>query len=123
MEKRGVESKDEQNELPLPSEPSSAAGRMLRAINSAASGADGDPDEVDAAARALVTELRLANEPPEQVLVRIKQILADAGLKPSHGPVDSSHIVGRHLALYRSVIEASIRHYFSTGDGAKAAGA
>ena len=116
MERRGVEGRDG-NDGSTPNETSSAADRMLLAISSAASGETSSVEEVDAAARALVTELRLANEPPEQVLVQIKQILADAGLKPSHGPADATHVVGRHVALYRSVIESSIRHYFSMNDG------
>lgn len=111
MEKRGVEDKNQHEEST--GEPASAAARMLRAINSAATATTTSGDEVDAAAKALVTELRLANQPPEQVLVQIKQILAEAGLKPNHGPADSSHVFGRHVALYRTVIESSIRHYFA----------
>ena len=122
MEKPGVESRD-QNDGSVRSGPSSAAGRMLGAIGSAARGADGSFLEVDAAAKALVTELRLANEPPEQVLLQIKQILADAGLKPTHGPPDPTNMVGRHIVLYRSVIESSIRHYFATSDGPEPTGA
>jgi hypothetical protein len=114
MEKRGVERQDTNESLQL--EPSTAAGRMLRAVASAASDGAHSTAEVDAAAKALVTELRLANEPPEQVLVQIKQILAAAGLKPSHGPADATHIIGRQVGLYRTVIESSIRYYFTTGD-------
>ena len=112
MEKQGVENK-KQSDQPF-DDPGSAAARMLRAITHAASAATTSSDEVDAAAKALVIELRQANQPPEQVLVQIKQILAEAGLKPSHGPADSAHIFGRHVALYRTVIESSIRHYFAS---------
>jgi hypothetical protein len=116
MEKRGVEAKDEIDLASL-AEPSSAAIRMLRALSAAASVTATPTEELDAAAKALVTELRHANQPPEQVLVHIKQILAEAGLKPSHGPVDSTHAIGRNIGLYRSVIESSIRHYFTPDDG------
>jgi len=115
MENQGVENK-KQSDQPI-GDPASAAARMLRAITVAASATMTSTDEVDAAAKALVTELRLANQPPEQVLVQIKQILADAGLKPSHGPADSTHVFGRHVALYRTVIESSIRHYFASDGG------
>lgn len=116
MEKRGVEARDGIDRASL-GEPSSAAARMLLAVSSAASATGMSTAEVDAAAKALVTELRQANQPPEQVLVQIKQILAEAGLKPSHGPADSTHMIGRHIGLYRSVIESSIRHYFTPEDG------
>ena len=92
---------------------------MLRAISVAVAEAMTASDELDAAAKALVTELRLANHPPEQVLLQIKQILSEAGLKPSHSPPDSTHVFGRHIALYRTVIESSIRHYFAPDTDAK----
>lgn len=104
-------------------ERSSAASRMLRAVSSAAVGSESCAVELDAAARALVTELRLANEPPEQMLVQIKRILADAGLHSGHGPTDPVPLIERHAALYRSVIESSIRHYFATSGGAEGANA
>ena len=111
MEKRGVEDKN-QSDQPI-DDPASAAARMLRAVTCAVSATATSSDEVEAAAKALVTELRRANQPPEQVLVQIKEILAEAGLKPSHAPADSTHVFGRHVALYRTVIESSIRHYFA----------
>jgi len=90
---------------------------MLRAVNSAAIGGGNSADELDAAAKALVTQLRAAHHPPEQVLLQIKQILADAGLRPSHGASDGAVIHEPHATLYRSVIESSIRYYFSNSDG------
>jgi hypothetical protein len=115
MEKREVEGRTPNTGLEA-REPATAASRMLQAVSSAAVGTSG-ATELDAAARTLVTELRLANEPPEQVLVQIKQILAEAGLRPSHGPADSVLVIERHVALYRSVIESSIRHYFASVEG------
>ena len=91
-----------------------AAERMRRAIDAAAMGTT-SYEELDGAAHALVSELRRANEPPEQALLQIKHILAEAGLRPSQGPADPALIVERHVHLYRTVIESSIRHYF--GDG------
>jgi hypothetical protein len=90
---------------------SSSAGRMRRAIQDAAIGT-GSPQELDAAAQALVAELRRANEPPEQVLLQIKRILAEAGVRPTHGPDAPAIVVEHHTAVYRGVIESSIRHYF-----------
>jgi hypothetical protein len=121
MDNQGVEGRQRNNE-PHAIE-SSAAGRMLRAVNLAAVDAENSADELDAAAKALVTELRRANEPPEQVLVQIKRILAEAGLRPSAGPADPSLIIEQHVVLYRTVIESSIRHYFAPGDGPEPASA
>ena len=95
---------------------SGAATRMREAILAAAMG-NGANGELDAAAKALVSELRRAKEPPEQVLVQIKQILAEAGLRPSHGPADPALLVDRHVAVYRDLIESTIRYYFESGDG------
>lgn len=78
---------------------------------------DGSRLELDSAARQLVAELRGQDQPPEQVLLRIKEILADAGLRPGHTlAADGSELMGE-AALYRDVISSSIRHYFNDGDG------
>jgi hypothetical protein len=116
MDTRSVEG-NTRNEQPLSNEHSSAASRMLLAISLAADGRGSSLDEVDAAAKALVTELRSADQPPEQVLVQIKRILADAGLRSSHGSTDAAPVIERHTTLYRSVIESSIRHYFAKAEG------
>jgi L-asparaginase II len=88
-----------------------SAVRMLQAISAASIGS-GTDEELESAARELVFELREANEPPEQVLLFIKGILAQAGLRPSHPPAGSSIVTARHASIYRSVIDSSIRHYF-----------
>ena len=86
--------------------------RMLHAISAASMGS-GTDEELEAAGRELVVELRDANEPPEQVVLLIKRILAQAGVRPTHTQADSSMLpVERHALIYRSVIESSIRHYF-----------
>ena len=122
MEKRGVEGK-ERNGEPPEGEPSNAALRMQRALDSAASGTGDAAADLEAAAKALVIELRRANEPPEQVLVQIKRILADAGLRPNGGPDDAARLIAHHVALYRSVIESSIRHYFAPDEDPEATNA
>jgi hypothetical protein len=77
----------------------------------------GSQQELEAASRELVTELRNANEPPEQVLLAMKRILAQAGLRPGHPPSDPAMVIERHSELYRNVIASSIRHYFGSTDG------
>ena len=111
MDIRGIESEERNDSPPNRADSSAAAARMRQAINAAAMGI-GSQHELEAAARELVTELRQANEPPEQMLLQIKQILAEAGLRPSHGPADPALIIERHASVYRNVIESSIRLYF-----------
>ena len=90
---------------------------MLRAITAASLGV-GTHEELETSVRLVVAELRAANEPPEQVLLAVKRILAQLGLRPSHPPSDSAMIVERHATVYRNVIALSIRHYFgSNGAG------
>jgi hypothetical protein len=93
-----------------------SARRMLHAISAASIGS-GTDHELDAAAQQLVLELRAANQPPEQVLLHIKAILAEAGLRPSHALLDPDLVIERHDSVYRNVIESTIRHYFRNSDG------
>ena len=72
--------------------------------------------ELETAAQQLVTELRCRDHPPEQVLLRIKEILAEAGLRPGHTLAADGSELMNEAALYRDVISASIRYYFD-GDG------
>jgi hypothetical protein len=92
-------------------EPMTSAARMRRAISAASIGA-GSYEELDAATADFVAERRDAKVPPEQVLLAMKRILAEAGLRPSHEPSDPVIVIERHAAVYRDVIAASIRHYF-----------
>ncbi len=93
---------------------SPAAADRMRQVASAAANGRASREELQAAARALVRELRQQQEPPEQVLLQIKSFLADAGLKPGIGAAPS---------LYRELISCSIRYYYedgtsrSSGDG------
>ncbi len=90
---------------------------MRRAIE-VASRDGGSRTELKDAARELVAELKHASRPPEQVLLAIKQLLADAGLRPSYSvPTEPGTQTGREASIYRDVIAWSIRHYYD-GDGA-----
>lgn len=72
----------------------------------------GTRDELEAAARDLVVGLRNEQQPPEQVLLRVKDVLAQAGLRPGHTlAADGSEVMGE-ATLYREVVSSSIRYYF-----------
>lgn len=94
--------------------PEGSALRLRKAIQAVVVNR-GSRDEVDAAARDLVIELRNEEQPPEQVLLRIKEVLAQAGLRPGHTlAADGSELMGE-ATLYREVVSSSIKYYF--GDG------
>lgn len=96
--------------------PDGAAVRLRQAVVAVAQ-RGGSRLELETAAEELVTELRRQDHPPEQVLLRIKEILADAGLRPGHTlAADGSELMSE-AALYREVISSSIRYYFNDGDG------
>jgi len=88
-----------------------AAERMRVAIRAVLEGV-GTTEALHAAASELVNELRSANEPPEQALVRIKQTLADAGLRPSYASNSNGGPLGLEATIYRDVIAWSIREYY-----------
>lgn len=99
----------------FPDGPDGSALRLKKAIRAVAVNAR-SRDELEAAARDLVIELRNEEQPPEQVLLRIKEVLAQAGLRPGHTlAADGSDLMGE-ATLYREVISSSIRYYFD-GDG------
>jgi hypothetical protein len=61
-------------------------------------------------------ELRHAKYPPEQMLIQIKELLAEAGLRPTYAsPGDLETPPGTEGSVYRDVIAWSIRHYYSDG--------
>jgi hypothetical protein len=89
-----------------------AVARLRRAITSASS-ADGSKTDLEAAAMELVDELKAAQHPPEQMLLQIKRILAEAGLRPSYGSAEElGPFTGAHTDIYRTVIQSSIRFYY-----------
>jgi len=87
------------------------AERMRLAIRAVLEGT-GSTEDLHAAARELVSELRAANEPPEQALVRIKETLADAGLRPDYASKADGGPLGLEATVYRDVIAWSIRQYY-----------
>lgn len=98
--------------------PSTAAARMREAISAILHGT-GTREQLEQAARALVAELRQREPLPEQMLLRIKEILADAGLRPSYaarGTTDSAPGLRNEAEVYRDVIAWSIRFYYSDRD-------
>jgi hypothetical protein len=100
---------------------SDAATRMRRALAAVANGKGSHP-ELEQAAHALVTELKQAKFPPEQMLLHIKEILAEAGMRANYAspsldgpPTDASMV-------YQDVIAWSIRSYYDGADGAAKSG-
>jgi hypothetical protein len=91
-------------------ETGTSAERMRVAIRAVLDG-HGTTEDLHAAACQLVTELRAANEPPEQALVRIKETLADAGLRPNYSS-DGDGSRGLEGTIYRDIIAWSIRQYY-----------
>ncbi|HEX8944100.1 MAG TPA: hypothetical protein VF785_13265 [Gemmatimonadaceae bacterium] len=90
---------------------------MRRALAAVASGR-GSHRELEDAAHELVTELRQANQPPEQMLLHIKEILAEAGMRPTYSSPEMDGPLGDASSVYRDVIAWSIRSYYGDGDGA-----
>jgi len=88
-----------------------AAERMRVAIRAVLNGS-GTTEDLHTAARELVNELRSANEPPEQALVRIKETLADAGLRPQYASSVDGSPLGLEATVYRDLITWSIRQYY-----------
>lgn len=98
--------------------PSTATARMREAISAVLHGT-GTREQLEKAARELVTELRQREPLPEQMLLRIKEILADAGLRPSYASRESAQSfpgLRNESDVYRDVIAWSIRFYYSDRD-------
>ena len=94
-----------------------AVARMRRAIDASRNG--GPRSELEAAAIQLVEELKRANQRPEQMLLRIKSLLADAGLRPSYALLDSGAPTELEERVYRDVIDWSIRYYYRDREAPK----
>jgi hypothetical protein len=91
-----------------------AADRLRQAVGAAAAG-NGSRTELETAARALVAELRDRDAPPEQMLIQMKQLLADAGLHAGFPGADADDSHRDHGTLYREIITWSIRCYYEDG--------
>jgi hypothetical protein len=92
-----------------------ATARLRQSLNAVASGG-GSHEELHNAAAELVLTLRREKQPPEQMLLRIKEILAEVGLRPSYASADLDITLGREATLYRDMIAWCIRSYYADGD-------
>jgi hypothetical protein len=88
-----------------------ATERMRRAIAAAVAAGNGSSEELQTAARALVNDLRQRDEPPERMLLKIKEILGSAGLR-SGLPAEDGETTRHEAEVYRDVIMWSIRAYY-----------
>src|SRR3954465_5030017 len=86
------------------------AGIRLRAALTAVSRGAMSRTELQDAACELVVQLKREREAPEQVLMRIKRILADAGLRPMHAHSGDGDM-GVDGLLYRDIIAWCIEYY------------
>ena len=67
--------------------------------------------DLETAATTLVAHLRSERHAPEQMLLRIKEVLAEAGLRPTYASTEQSSS-GEDGNLYRDVIAWCIRSYY-----------
>lgn len=93
------------------------ADRLSRAVSLAVAGG-GSREELEEAARSLVAELRGRAHAPERMLVEIKTLLADAGLRATYSAADTTEWRGNRAAIYRDIITWSIRFYYEDGNPA-----
>ena len=87
-----------------------ATADLKRTLSAVASGRASRRD-VEGAATTLVAHLRSERHAPEQMLLRIKEVLAEAGLRPTYASREHSND-GDHGNLYRDVITWCIRSYY-----------
>ena len=95
---------------------SDAAMRMRRALAAVANG-KGSRLELEQAAHALVTELKQSKFPPEQMLLHIKEILAEAGMRANYASPSLDGPSSDASTVYQDVIAWSIRSYYDGADG------
>ena len=67
--------------------------------------------ELDTAAATLVVYLKSQKEPPERVVLRVKEILGEVGIRASYAGGDPS-LPGGDGSLYRDLIAWCIRQYY-----------
>jgi hypothetical protein len=92
---------------------------MRRELAAIANGG-GSRDALQLAARGLIEELRRRDLPAEQALVQLKEILAEAGLRPSY-TAPANEPIGLRATAYRDIIAWSIKAYYE-GDGRRETG-
>ena len=91
------------------------ATRLRDAVTEVSAGRGGRM-QVESAARDLTSAFKHEKLPPEQMLLRIKELLADAGLRPTYAAATSSENLGdSEASLYRDVITWCIRDYYDQG--------
>lgn len=113
MDSRGHTYEGQRPQTPHEDTGSAATVARLREATEAVLRGDDARAELEAAARQLVAELRETALAPEQMLLRIKRILADGGLRPAHRPATESVTSPPPLtAVYRDVIALCIRLYY-----------
>jgi hypothetical protein len=95
---------------------SDAATRMRRALAAVANGKGSHP-ELEQAAHSLVVELKQAKFPPEQMLLHIKEILAEAGMRANYASPSLDGPSSDASTVYQDVIAWSIRSYYDGADG------
>ena len=61
---------------------------------------------------AVVDDLKAAGWLPERVIIAVKQIAEDAGLRPSRALLHSGAVLGERDTTIMSIIRWSIEHYF-----------
>ena len=91
-------------------ETADAMARLCAAIQRARDG-DGGAPALELAATELVAQLRGSKMPPEKMLVRVKEILAECGLRPTQASVSPNDHRSPE-ALYRDIIALAVRVYY-----------
>jgi len=86
------------------------AARLRRLLAGVVRGT-GSRDELRRAASALVDQLRRDNLPPEDMLLRIKRILAEVGLRPTYASAPPE-FGPREPSVYGDLIAWCIREYY-----------
>jgi hypothetical protein len=87
-------------------------GTRMRAAIAALTTGGGSQEELEAAARDFMHELRACERSPEAALIRIKSVLAEAGLRPNYPSDDVHRLLEPEARLYRDVIAWSIKAYY-----------
>jgi hypothetical protein len=117
MEPRDINSPGSARDEGYQRSDSSAANRMRLALAAVANG-KGSHRDLQHAAHELVMELKRAKYPPEQMLLHIKEVLAESGVRPTYASsTEFDGPPGDGATVYRDVIAWSIRSYYGDGDG------
>jgi hypothetical protein len=69
-------------------------------------------EELHQRVRAMVDELRVAGWPPERVIVAVKQVAEDAGLRPSRGVLSATVPLNAQDAALVKMVRWCIEQYY-----------